>query len=193
MPGVAAPLDEFIPMPDARERFEVVVDAPPELVFAVARDFDMQSLWPIRTIFRLREILTRSTAVHREPQGMLAELTSLGWAVLRLEPHRLLIGGAACQPWLANVVFRPIPPAEFRDFAEPDQVKIAWTIEVTADGASRTRLGTETRAKATDAQAQRRFIRYWRWARFGILPIRWLLLPAIGRKAEAEWRRKASA
>jgi hypothetical protein len=41
MPGVAAPLDEFIPMPDARERFEVVVDAPPELVFAVARDFDM--------------------------------------------------------------------------------------------------------------------------------------------------------
>jgi hypothetical protein len=188
--AMPAPLDEFITTADARERFEVVVDAPAELVFAVAREFDMQSLPLVRAIFRLRGLLTRSTPVRREPQGLLAELTSLGWAVLRLEPDRLLIGGAACQPWLADVVFRPIPASDFRDFAAPGQVKIAWTIEVTPERATTTRLATETRVEATDPDARRRFRRYWRWARFGILPIRWLLLPAIGRKAEAEWRRR---
>ena len=29
--------------------------------------------------------------------------------------------------------------------------------------------------------------RYWRWARFGIIAIRLLLLPAIRRAAEREW------
>lgn len=187
---IPSPLDEFIPAPDARERFAMGVDAPPEIVFPVARDFDMQSLLPIRAIFRLREIVTRATTVRREPRGMLEELTSLGWAVLRLEPPRLLIGGAACQPWLANVVFRPVPAPDFRAFAEPGMVKIAWTVEVTPEGAAASRLATETRVVATDESARRRFLRYWRWARFGIFPIRWLLLPAIGRKAEAEWRRK---
>jgi hypothetical protein len=30
-------------------------------------------------------------------------------------------------------------------------------------------------------------LRYWRWARFGIIAIRLLLLPAIRREAERRW------
>ena len=60
--------------------------------------------------------------------------------------------------------------------------------ETSAIDEARTRLATETRAVATDPAARERFLRYWRWARFGILPIRWLLLPAIRRQAEAEWK-----
>ena len=40
---------------------------------------------------------------------------------------------------------------------------------------------------ATDPDARQRFLRYWRWARFGIVLIRWLMLPAIRRQAEAEF------
>ena len=80
--------------------------------------------------------------------------------------------------------FTAIPPAEFAAFQEPDLVKIAWTLEVESQGVASTLLSTETRAVATDATARRRFRRYWRWARFGIVAIRWLMLPAIRRQAE---------
>lgn len=188
-----SPLDDFITSPDARERFAITVDAPPEIVFRVAQEYDLQSHPVIRTIFRVREILTGSAPVRREPQGMVAELTSLGWGMLQMEPGRLIIGGATCQPWLADVKFRAVSAAEFPRYAVPGEVRIAWTLETAPVDGTRTRLATETRVKATDPEARRRFLRYWRWARFGILPIRWLMLPAIGRRAEAEWRRLSSA
>jgi len=67
-------------------------------------------------------------------------------------------------------------------------VKIAWTLETDEIGSERARLATVTRAVATVTDARARFRRYWRWARSGILPLRWLLLPAIGRAAERRWR-----
>lgn len=84
-----------------------------------------------------------------------------------------------------DVVFRPIPAEEFAAFQEPGLVKIAWTLEVEPLGPSRCRLTSETRVVATDAEARARFSHYWRWARFGIVLIRRLMLPAIRRQAEA--------
>ena len=72
---------------------------------------------------------------------------------------------------------------------DPDRVKIAWTLEVEPLGPDSARLSTETRAVATDADARRKFLRYWRWARFGIVAIRLLMLPAIRRQAEARHSR----
>jgi hypothetical protein len=40
---------------------------------------------------------------------------------------------------------------------------------------------------ATDEPARTAFRRYWRWARFGIIAIRLLLLPAVRRAAEQQW------
>lgn len=48
----------------------------------------------------------------------------------------------------------------------------------------RSLLAHEVRAVATDTEARKKFLRYWRWAKFGIITIRLLLLPAIKRKAE---------
>ena len=56
---------------------------------------------------------------------MLEELTDLGWGILAEDPGRLIVGGAVCQPWNADVVFRAIPAADFAAFAEPGLVKIA--------------------------------------------------------------------
>jgi hypothetical protein len=50
-----------------------------------------------------------------------------------------------------------------------------------------TRFAHETRAVATDTAARKKFLRYWRWARFGIITIRGLLMPAIRRPAERQW------
>jgi hypothetical protein len=184
----AHPLDAFIPAPDVRERHEVPVRAPAALVFETAETFDMQSNGLVRTIFALRGRMLGARRVERPRQGLLAELQGLGWACLERREGALFVGGAACRPWLADVVFEPVPPERFASWAEPDHVKIAWTLEAQALAPARTRLSSETRAVATDAVARARFLRYWRWARFGIVTIRWLLLPGIRQQAEARWR-----
>lgn len=185
----SSPLDPFIPAPDVRERHEIVVAASAATVMGVVRKFDMYSIPAVRMIFRAREMLMGVKAPQRVPQPLIGEMKGLGWQPLLDLPESLFVGGAACQPWLANVVFRPIPPAEFAAFDEPGQVKIAWTLEVEPLGANRSRLSTETRVVATDAEARARFRKYWRWARYGIVLIRRLLLPAIRRQAEALARR----
>jgi hypothetical protein len=187
------PLERFMPHPDVRERFEVVVRAPAELVMAVASGFDMQSLPIVKAIFRLRESLLRAgSPAPRSPQGILAETRALGWGLLEEQPGRLVICGARCQPWLPNVRFSAIAPADFAAYAEPGQVKIAWTLEATELGPALTRFAQETRAVATDEPARILFRRYWRWARFGIISIRLLMLPAVRREAERRWSAQGS-
>jgi hypothetical protein len=180
------PLDAFIPVADARERYALTVRAPAPLVYQLAHDFDMQSVPLVRGIFRLREGLMGSHAGTRVPRGIVEETRALGWGCLLERPGELFIGGAVCQPWLADVVFRSVPADQFATFAEPGQVRIAWTLEAHPISPILTELVYETRVAATDEAARRRFLSYWRWARVGIYTIRWLLLPAIRR--EAEWK-----
>lgn len=182
-------IDRFMAKADVRERHETLVRAPAPLVFALAERFDLQSIGAVRAIFRLRGWLMGSS--HGPPerrQPLVPAMTALGWGVLARTPGRELVMGAVTQPWLPDVTFRALPPASFAAHEEPDAVKIAWTIETIALGRALTRLRTQTRAVATDDGARRHFLRYWRWARLGILPIRWLLLPALRRAAEREYR-----
>lgn len=183
--GRVLPLDTFIPDPDIRERFSVTIEAPAALVMQVATTIDMQSLPIVRATFRLREILMRAgTPPPREPKGILEETLGLGWGKLADEPDRLVVCGASCQPWQANTTFTPIPPASFRAYHAPGQVKIAWSLEAFPLGPSATLFSHETRAVATDEEAHAKFRRYWRWARVGIIGIRLVLMPAIRREAE---------
>jgi hypothetical protein len=178
-------LDAFIPAYDVRERHSVTVRAPAPLVYQVARDFDLQSLPLVRAIFWLRGRLMGSRPAPRMTRGFIEEMRALGWECLLERPGELYVAGAACRPWLADVKFDGVGPARFAGFAEPDRVKIAWSIECAARGPALTELASETRALATDAEARRRFLQYWGWARVGIVTIRWLLLPAIRRRVEA--------
>jgi hypothetical protein len=186
-----SPLDRFLPEWDVRERFELDVDAPTDLVLRTACAFDMQSLPLVKAVFRLREVLMGAApTAPRQPQGILSETRSLGWGLLADEPGRWIACGAHCQPWQADVRFMAIAPEAFAAFAEPDQVKIAWTIEAQPLWPARSRLVQETRAVATDEPARARFRRYWRWARFGIVAIRLLLLPAVRDAAVRTWRER---
>lgn len=187
---MASLLDPFIPTFDARERFQLRVRAPGPLVYQTAAEFDFESVPLVRAIFWLRTRLLGSKPGPPSPfsRGLLTGARGLGWGVLQEAPGRLFVAGAHCQPWLPDVTFTPLSPADYRGFATPGRVKIAWTLEVEALGPGHCALATETRAFATDAEARRRFRSYWRWARFGIYSIRWLMLPAIRREAQARHR-----
>jgi hypothetical protein len=186
--GHSSLLDPFIPDPDVRERFGTTVRAPARIVMEVASGFDMQSVPAVKAIFWLREkLMGAGRSERRVPQGILDETRALGWGLLAEQPGRFVVCGAACRPWLANVKFVAVPAASFAGYAEPDRVKIAWTLEAEELGSALTRLSQETRALATDEEARRKFTRYWRWARFGIIAIRLLMLPAVRREAERRW------
>jgi hypothetical protein len=180
-------LDRFICEFDIRERFERRVNAPPDVVMRTAYEFDMQSIWLIRAIINTRKILLGGTPDKRKQIGLVEETLKLGWGTLVEEPGRLLICGAVCQPWFGDVRFTAIPAEDFAAYNEPDQVKIVWSLETEEIEPNVTLFAHEVRAVATDAEAKRKFMRYWRWSRFGIVAIRLLLLPAIGHRAAREW------
>jgi len=192
---VKAALDAYIPRPDVRDRHETVVRAPADTVLDLARSFDMESIPLVHAIFWLRARILRSKRTEAErPRGLNTEaLRAMGWGLLEEIPGRLFVAGAVCQPWLADVTFTPIPAETFASYAEPDRVKIAWTLEAEPLGPALSRFATETRVAATDAGARAKFRRYWRFAGFGIVAIRLLLVPRISRQAERRFRRGAKA
>ena len=128
--GGADPLlDRFMPAYDVVERHQVRVTAPAAITFASASEMDLFQSLPIRAIVRGREWIMGSTPdATTRPQAFLALVTSIGWGVLAERPGEELVMGAVTQPWLADVVFRPLPPDEFAAFNQPGYVKIAWTL-----------------------------------------------------------------
>jgi hypothetical protein len=183
-------LDRFLRQADVRERHEIVIHAPAGLVFDLARSYDLRSLAPVRAIFRLRAWFLGSRQAPGPPRGLVEETLSLGWGVLEEQPGRYFAAGAVCQPWLADVVFKALPPPEFASYAGPDRVKIVWTLEAEPLAEDVTRFATETRAAATDAGARAKFRRYWRFVGLGVVLIRRLHLAGLRREAERRWRRR---
>ncbi|BCS32216.1 hypothetical protein TBR22_A14260 [Luteitalea sp. TBR-22] len=180
-------LDRFMPLYDIAERHRVRVSAPASVTLAAALDTDLEESAIIGGIIRARELVLGARPDRRlGPDGLLARMTSIGWGVLAEDPGREVVVGAVTQPWLPEVVFRPLPADAFAAFAEPGFVKIAWTVGVDPVSASTSEFRTETRAVATDPTARRKF--RWYWARFspGVVIIRQVVLRMV--KAEAERR-----
>lgn len=180
-------LDAFMPDYDVAERHATLVAAPADDTFAAARAMDLDRSAVVRAIFRARELLMGGG--HAAPlagNSLLEKVQRIGWGVLAEEPGRALVLGAATRPWEANVRFRALPPDEFRAFAEPGYVKIVWTLAAESRGPARSVFRTETRVATTDAEARRRFRRYWTMVSPGIHLIRRVSLRLV--KAEAERR-----
>jgi hypothetical protein len=108
--------------------------------------------------------------------------------VLAELPGREFIMGAVTKPWEPNPVFRGLAPDEFTNFQEPGYVKIIWTLRADAVGNAESLFRTETRAVATDAEARKKFRRYWSFLSPGIIAIRRIMLPAVKADAERRWR-----
>ena len=184
-------LDRFMPTYEVAERHHVRIAAPAEITFAAAAEMHLEQSSMVRAIFKAREWIMRShPAREPEPRAFLSQMRAIGWGVLAEIPGREIVMGAMTQPWMADVVFRPLPPEEFVAFHEPDYVKIAWTLRADPLGAADSIFRTETRVITTDPAARAKFRRYWAFASPGILLIRWALLGPL--KAEAERRIRAA-
>lgn len=178
-------IESFMPAADVKACHEIIVHAPANVVFDAAEQFDLMSVPLVRMIFWLRgTIMGAARTPPRRAMGLVAETKSLGWGELARRPGRELVMGAAAQPWKADVKFITVPAEAFLTYAEPEQVKIVWTLEAVPIEPTLTLFRTETRVLATDAAAREKFLRYWRFARIGIQMIRWLQLPALRKAAE---------
>jgi hypothetical protein len=185
--GADALLDRFMPAYDVVERHHVRVSAPADVTFAAASELNPDQSAIVRAIFRARELAMGSHPGRpTEQRGFIPRMRGMGWGVLAEIPGREIVMGAVTQPWLADVVFRPLPPGEFAAFREPGYAKIVWTLRADPlpEGASVFR--TETRVTTTDRVARAKFRRYWAFVSPGIVLIRWMLLGPV--KAEAERR-----
>jgi hypothetical protein len=179
-------LDRFMPTYDIAERHHVRVAAPAEITLQAATEMDFQQSAVVRGIFKAREWIMRSHSTPHDTGAFLSQMRAMGWGVLAEVPRHEIVMGAVTQPWMADVVFRPLPAEEFAAFHEPNYVKIVWTLRADSLGATDSIFRTETRAVATDPTARAKFRRYWSLVSPGIIAIRWMLLGPL--KVEAERR-----
>jgi hypothetical protein len=178
-------LDTFMPNYEIRERHDTRVTAPAAVTLAIARDLALLDLPLVRAVVRGRELILGATADRQaRPRGLIAETRSLGWGVLADVPDREIVMGAFTRPWDANVVFRPLPPADFASFHEPGYVKIAWTLRADRIDDDHAMFSTETRAIATDPMARAKFRTYWSFLSPGIILIRFATLRALRTEVE---------
>ena len=187
-------LDTFMPTYEVVERHHIRVGAPADITFAAACDVDFQQSAVIRAIFKGRELMLGSAPDEtKRPRGLLELTKSLGWGVLAEIPGREVVVGAVTQPWEANVVFCAVPPEEFAAFNEPDYVKIAWTLRADPLDARYSMARSETRVMTTDAEARRKFRRYWSLVSPGIVMIRRVAMTLLRADAERRVRAKVFA
>jgi hypothetical protein len=184
-------LDRFMPVFDVVERHHITVNAPASVTLQAAGEMDLEQSNITKAIFRARAlVLGGAPADPLRPRGLLAMTRSLGWGTLHEVPGREIVMGAVTKPWQSDVIFRPLPPEQFKAFDDPDFVKIVWTLRADPLGDSTSVFRTETRAIATDQQARRKFRRYWALVSPGIFVIRLLSLMPL--KVEAERRVRAA-
>jgi hypothetical protein len=182
-------LDEFMRDYDVRERHETAVAAPADVTLAAAEAIDVDGSPIVRALFRAREVILRGKPdERRRPKGLVEAMKSIGWGVLAESPGREIVMGGVTKPWEPNPVFRALPPDLFAAFAEPDCVKIVWTLRVAPELSGGSTFSTETRAVATDASARRKFRAYWSLLSPGIVLIRLAMLSSLKKGADHRWR-----
>ncbi|MDH3294671.1 MAG: hypothetical protein OER95_10180, partial [Acidimicrobiia bacterium] len=73
-----------------------------------------------------------------------------------------LVFGAIGKVWQPDIEWRTVTRDEFQTFDEPDFAKIAVNFSIRHYGRDRSILTYEARTKGTDAEARKKFLRYWR-------------------------------
>jgi len=189
-------LDRFLPEPEVDEYHRLKVRAPAAVTFAAAKQMDIQASPVVKGIFWLRAIPSLLQGQPFRPQGsrgIVAETLDQGWGVLAEVPDREIVVGACTQPWHEHVTFLPLPPEEFAAFSEPGYVKIVWTLAAEPAGPGESWFVTRTRVATTDAEARKKFRRYWAPMSAGIILIRYAGLPLVRKQAQRQARQADEA
>lgn len=186
------PLDAFLPHPAHRTRFATDVAANPANTWAAMLAITPDELPLTRTLSGLRSAPARLSGGGRHGPAdarnrpVVEQFVAAGFGVLHEDAPRVLMVGAAAQPWRlrGGARRRFETPEAFVAFDEPGFVRMALSFELTRRGEVGTRLATETRVIPTCPDAARAFARYWTLIRLGSDVIRLELLHGIRRRAE---------
>ena len=185
-----APLDDVLPVYQHRERHAISIAASPGEVWKALLAVTVGELRLSRTLMALRTLPARlsgtSNVLMSAPQQpFITAFLNGGFRKLRDERPRLLIAGAAGQPWrLRGGERSDVHNLQgFRTFARPGFVLMATSFELQVENGG-TCLSTETRVQPTDPRAGRAFRPYWWVIRAGSGLIRRDVLQAVRRRAE---------
>ena len=170
-------LDEVMPSYDATRIEHRVIDGPPERVYQAALHADfMEAFSESRAA---RALVTARSAAERiasslrpgvEPRAQMTAgamtLAGLGeqgeYVLLGTDPPREIAFGMVGRFWGGETRWEVIDASEFQAFDRPGLARIACNFSLRRYGEARTIVSYETRTHATDADARRAFLRYWR-------------------------------
>ncbi len=171
-------IDELMPDFDATIVEHIVVDAPPETVYEATRTMDflqihspmMDAAMFIRGVpLKVAQTLGNKPAPPPPPAMRLGDMFDdtaepevlEGWLALAEVEGRELVFGAIGKVWQSDIDWKTVPRDEFQAFDEPDFAKIVVNFSVRHYGLTRTLLSYEARTRGTDAEARKKFLRYW--------------------------------
>jgi hypothetical protein len=180
-------LDHFMPEFEVVERHHIGVNAPAEVTLVAAKEQDIGGSPIAQAIFKARALVMGAPPAGKPlPQGLMAQVLSLGWGVLADTPGEIVLG-AVTKPWEPSPIFKALKPEEFAAFHAPGYVKIVWSLRADPETSEHSTFRTETRAIATDPAAREKFRRYWALSSAGIALIRLLSLRPLKAEAERRW------
>lgn len=182
------PLDEFLREYDVNEVHSARVAAPPADVLAAARSLTPREVRPVSALMAVRTLpailLRRGSSGSPRLDGPLIDrLRERGFTLLAELPDEVVLG-AVGRFWTVDSGIRRVSRDEFVTFEEPGFAKAVLNFHVRAVPGG-TVMTTETRVRTTDAEARRKFRRYWRVVMPGSALIRRVWLRAIRKRAEA--------
>ena len=184
-------IERYIPDPDFIETRDLEVEAVPEAVLSTIKQTDLRDP-VISTLFAVRDLpnrVARRLGGGRDREGLSFSNVpdaGPGWVKLDEEEGRELVLGAVGKFWRRDYGARQLTPDEFVAFDEPGYLKLAVASRVEPLGYDQSLLHYEARVEATDGEARRQFVRYWKVIAPGNDMIVRRALHRI--KAEAEWR-----
>lgn len=186
-------MDRYVPDPDFLESRDLEVEAVPEAVLAAIKGADLSDP-VINTLFAVRDLpnrVARRLGRGTQTDAGRVSFTNIpdagpGWVELDEEPGRELVLGAVGRFWRRDYGARDVAPEDFAAFDEPGYLKLAVSSRVEQRGYDQSVLHYEARIEATDDEARRQFVRYWKVIGPGNEVIVRRALQRI--KAEAEWR-----
>ena len=173
-------LDEVMPEFDFRSAHVRHVYAPPERVAEAVEAFRLTG--PAALLFKLRGL--------RLPSGSIRDVVSrVGFTVLAERPGVEVVHGVNGQFWALREQDHMESPRDadaFRAFDRPGWAQGAITVRVRPLPDGTTELSTETRVRCVDAEARRKFARYWGLIRIFSGWLRYDLLRKVARTAEGD-------
>lgn len=185
--ATAAAIDRLMPAYQFQEIHSRTVDAPAERVLAAVHDVTAGEIALFQTFTSIRRLGRGGDASILNPpadQPILTVATRSGFHQLAKTDNEIVLGTIVVTPPSGRPSIDHSDPAWFVRLAAPGLVKAVVNFRTEPEnGGVATRLTTETRVFAVDAEGLRRFTPYWRT----IFPGSWILrvtwLRAIERRA----------